>query len=104
MVSTDQAHSLGDVLGITVSPSQGEPVRVVADLETGQAEAGGGFLDALALDTLALLETVESKGMKLAIEERAFAEVSRKETGGKGFDGVVERSSAYLNPFFEILE
>lgn len=56
MVSTDQAHSLGDVLGITVSPSQGEPVRVLADLETGQAEAGGGFLDALALDTLALLE------------------------------------------------
>lgn len=56
MVSTDQAHSLGDVLGITVSPSQGEPVRVFADLETGQAEAGGGFLDALALDTLALLE------------------------------------------------
>lgn len=56
MVSTDQAHSLGDVLGVTVSPSRGEPVRVLADLETGQAEAGGGFLDALALDTLALLE------------------------------------------------
>lgn len=56
VVSTDQAHSLGDVLGIAVPPSQGEPVRVLADLETGQAEAGGGFLDALALDTLALLE------------------------------------------------
>ena len=56
MVSTDQAHSLGDVLGIPVPPSQDELVRVLADLETGQAEAGGGFLDALALDTLALLE------------------------------------------------
>lgn len=56
MVSTDQAHSLGDVLGVAVSPSQDEPVRVFADLETGQAEAGGGVLDALALDTLALLE------------------------------------------------
>ncbi len=52
MVSTDQAHSLGDVLGIAVPPSQGELVRVLAD----DAEAGGGFLDALALDTLALLE------------------------------------------------
>lgn len=31
-------------------------MRVLADLETGRAEAGGGFLDALALDTLALLE------------------------------------------------
>jgi arsenite-transporting ATPase len=52
VVSTDQAHSLGDVLGIPVPPSQGELVRVLAD----DAEAGGGFLDALALDTLALLE------------------------------------------------
>jgi arsenite/tail-anchored protein-transporting ATPase len=57
VVSTDQAHSLGDVLGVPVPPSGGgEPVRVLADLETGRAEAGGGFLDALALDTLALLE------------------------------------------------
>jgi arsenite/tail-anchored protein-transporting ATPase len=57
VVSTDQAHSLGDVLGVPVPPSgHGELVRVLADLETGDAEAGGGFLDALALDTLALLE------------------------------------------------
>jgi arsenite/tail-anchored protein-transporting ATPase len=57
LVSTDQAHSLGDVLGIAVPPSgRREPVRVLADLETGKAELGGGFLDALALDTLALLE------------------------------------------------
>lgn len=56
VVSTDQAHSLGDVLGTPVPPSQDELVRVSADLETGRAEAGGGFLDALALDTLALLE------------------------------------------------
>lgn len=55
VVSTDQAHSLGDVLGVPVPPSQAELVRVLADLETGRAEAGGGFLDALALDTLALL-------------------------------------------------
>jgi len=57
-VSTDQAHSLGDVLGVPVPPSgRDDPVRVLADLETGGAEAGGGFLDALALDTLALLES-----------------------------------------------
>ena len=54
VVSTDQAHSLGDVLGVAVPPSgSGEPVRVLVD----DADAGGGFLDALALDTLALLET-----------------------------------------------
>jgi arsenite/tail-anchored protein-transporting ATPase len=56
VVSTDQAHSLGDVLGVAVPPTgSGEPVRVFAELET-TTEAGGGFLDALALDTLALLE------------------------------------------------
>jgi arsenite-transporting ATPase len=56
-VSTDQAHSLGDVLGVAVPPTGSrEPVRVLADLDTGTPQAGGGFLDALALDTLALLE------------------------------------------------
>jgi arsenite/tail-anchored protein-transporting ATPase len=53
VVSTDQAHSLGDVLGIPVVPTGlREPTRVLAD----DVDAGGGFLDALALDTLALLE------------------------------------------------
>ena len=57
LVSTDQAHSLGDVLGVTVTPTgRRDPVRVLADLETGAADVGGGFLDALAMDTLALLE------------------------------------------------
>ena len=50
LVSTDQAHSLGDVLGVVVSPTgRRDAVRVMADLETGS-------LDALAMDTLALLE------------------------------------------------
>ena len=50
-VSTDQAHSLGDVLGVPVPPGTGtEPVRILT-------EECGGHLDALALDTLGLLET-----------------------------------------------
>lgn len=56
IVSTDQAHSTGDVLGTTITPTgRREPTRVLADLDT--AASGGGFLDALALDTLALLAT-----------------------------------------------
>ncbi|MCT7660200.1 ArsA family ATPase [Mycobacterium deserti] len=52
IVSTDQAHSIGDVLGADVAPTgHREPTRVLAD----DADAGGGSLDALALDTLALL-------------------------------------------------
>jgi arsenite/tail-anchored protein-transporting ATPase len=53
-VSTDQAHSLGDVLGTPVVPTgQRRVTRVLED----DLDAGGGFLDALALDTLALLES-----------------------------------------------
>ncbi|MCV7423686.1 ArsA family ATPase [Mycobacterium yunnanensis] len=55
VVSTDQAHSTGDVLGIEVTPTgERRPTRVLADLD---ADGGaGGSLDVLALDTLALLE------------------------------------------------
>ncbi len=54
LVSTDQAHSIGDVLGVHLVPTgRREPTRVLAELDT--AESGGGSLDALALDTLALL-------------------------------------------------
>jgi arsenite/tail-anchored protein-transporting ATPase len=57
IVSTDQAHSIGDVLGTTVTPTgRREPTRVLADLDVGRDGGNGGFLDALALDTLALLE------------------------------------------------
>jgi len=56
-VSTDQAHSTGDVLGIRVVPTgERRPTRVLADLDPGSGDASGGFLDVLALDTLALLE------------------------------------------------
>lgn len=55
LVSTDQAHSIGDVLGTPVTPTGNRtPTRVLADLDT--VDAGGGVLEALALDTLALLE------------------------------------------------
>lgn len=57
IVSTDQAHSTGDVLGIALAPTgERSPTRVLTDMETGVGDAGG-FLDALALDTLALLES-----------------------------------------------
>ena len=56
VVSTDQAHSLGDVLGTPVAPTgDTEPVRILTE-ESGGA-SGGGHLDALALDTLALVES-----------------------------------------------
>ena len=57
VVSTDQAHSTGDVLGIRVTPTgERRPTRVFADLDPGSDAGSGGLLDVLALDTLALLE------------------------------------------------
>jgi arsenite-transporting ATPase len=50
LVSTDQAHSLGDVFGVAVPPTgRRDPVRIAVDTVIGG-------LDALALDTAALLE------------------------------------------------
>jgi beta-lysine 5,6-aminomutase alpha subunit len=67
----------------------------------------GGIIESWAAkvldDTLAHLESIQSRGLFKAIEERAFAEVRRTETGGKGLEGVIPRSGDYLNPFFELL-
>lgn len=52
LVSTDQAHSLGDVLGVPVATGGADPIPVVID----DTAADVGSLDALALDTLGLLE------------------------------------------------
>ncbi len=55
-VSTDQAHSLGDVLGVAVEPgSPAAPVRILTEEQCG--DTGGGHLDAIALDTMSLLES-----------------------------------------------
>jgi arsenite-transporting ATPase len=56
VVSTDQAHSVGDVLGVEVDPCGGPaPVRILTEEQGG--DTGGGHLDALAVDTLGLLES-----------------------------------------------
>lgn len=49
------------------------------------------------------LAMIEKKGLFKAIEGKAFAEVSRTEISGKGFDGVIQKDEGYLNPFCEIL-
>jgi beta-lysine 5,6-aminomutase alpha subunit len=54
-------------------------------------------------DTYRHLSLIHQRGLFKAIEGKAFAEVSRTEIGGKGYDGVIARGPEYLNPFFEIL-
>lgn len=77
------------------------------DLGREISYAPGGQIEKWAAkvldDSLAHLEMIAAKGLFKAIEQKAFAEVSRKESGGKGADGVIERAPDYLNPFFEAL-
>ena len=50
-------------------------------------------------DAHALLERVAETGLMASIEARAFADVSRRPEGGRGFDGVFARGDDYWNPF-----
>ena len=55
-------------------------------------------------EALELLVEVKDKTIWRAIGEGAFADVKRTRTGGKGFAGVIERSSSYVNPILAELE
>jgi beta-lysine 5,6-aminomutase alpha subunit len=74
-----------------------------ADLEFKKGGIICKWAEKVLDETLAHLEMVHSKGMLRAIEEKAFADVSRSETGGKGLQGVFAKSKEYLNPFMELL-
>jgi beta-lysine 5,6-aminomutase alpha subunit len=67
----------------------------------------GGRIETRARETLQeaveQLRGIREKGMFRAIEERAFAGVTRSETSGRGYDGVFERAPNYLNVFEEQL-
>ena len=51
-----------------------------------------------------LLEECRRDGLIAAIGRARFGDVARTETGGKGLEGVVERSPDYFNPLLDALE
>jgi len=55
-------------------------------------------------DAITMLEQIEKMGMFAAIAAGMFADVKRPEDGGKGADGVIEKSNDYLNPLPAILK
>jgi len=67
----------------------------------------GGIIERRANDVLrgaeARLAHIAEAGLEAAIEARAFADVSRTPTGGRGYEGVFKRASEYWNPFEEML-
>ncbi len=69
--------------------------------EDGKIANRARFVFAAALE---LLEECHRDGMVTAIGKGRFGDVKRAETGGKGLDGVIEKSPDYFNPFLEMLE
>jgi beta-lysine 5,6-aminomutase alpha subunit len=68
----------------------------------------GGMVESRARETLGkalhLLEEVADEGLFAAIGKARFGDVARREDGGKGLAGVVERDPGYFNPFLDLLE
>ncbi len=54
--------------------------------------------------TLTFLGQIHEKGLLPSIEEGLFAEVKRRPDGGKGLDGVLEKSPDYWNPVEDFLK
>jgi beta-lysine 5,6-aminomutase alpha subunit len=50
-------------------------------------------------DAEALLTTIHDRGLMVSIEEGRFADVRRRRTGGRGYDGVFAKAADYWNPF-----
>ena len=55
-------------------------------------------------ETIDFLEDINKMGLFDAIENKKFAEVSRPKNGGKGLEGVLQKSNDYYNPFYTYLE
>lgn len=54
-------------------------------------------------NTYNFLEKIKEKGLMESIEEGAFAHMPRARDGGRGFDGIFQKSRRYVNPFLERL-
>lgn len=51
-----------------------------------------------------LLETIKQEGLFTALEKGIFGDVKRPINGGKGLQGVSEKTSNYFNPFIDLMK
>lgn len=68
----------------------------------------GGIIKSRAIkvldETLVLLERIKNEGLFNSLEMGIFGNVKRSRNGGKGLDGVVPKSSNYVNPFIDLMK
>jgi beta-lysine 5,6-aminomutase alpha subunit len=55
-------------------------------------------------DTVDLLEKLETEGLFTALEKGIFGDVKRSKTGGKGLNGVSQKSENYFNSFIGLMK
>ena len=61
------------------------------------------FANEVLRKSLKQLKKIEREGLFKSIENKAFANISRKPDGGKGYQGVFKKNKNYLNPFMDLL-
>jgi beta-lysine 5,6-aminomutase alpha subunit len=54
-------------------------------------------------DAEVMLKDIEKEGIFSTIQKGKFGGVKRSFDGGKGLDGVVEKSDGYFNPFIALM-
>jgi beta-lysine 5,6-aminomutase alpha subunit len=81
--------------------------NTMKDLHSEIEFKSGGQIEQRAQAVLAqaqqMLADIEKIGLPAAIGQGRFAEISRTPTGGKGLDGVIQKSADYYNPFPELM-
>ena len=55
-------------------------------------------------EAIELLGRVEKEGLFSSLEKGIFGDVKRSKTGGKGLQGVVQKSAEYSNPFIGLMK
>jgi len=82
--------------------------NTMADLGDEIEFKQGGIMQKRAAQVLdnavELLEKINEKKLFATLENGIFAGIKRSRDGGKGLDGVVEKSDNYFNPFIDILK
>jgi beta-lysine 5,6-aminomutase alpha subunit len=82
--------------------------NAAANLHEDFVPAPGGFIQRRAHQVLdeavALLERIVDDGLLNAIGDGTFGVMKRPATGGRGLDGVAERTDDYYNPASDLLE
>jgi beta-lysine 5,6-aminomutase alpha subunit len=60
--------------------------------------------DQVLNETAEILKEISDKGLMQSLSEGIFADIKRPVQGGKGSEGVVEKSENYFNPFYKLLK